>query len=87
MKEKIFEISTKNLKVRPFSNNIYAIIGITWRCNMEIDEFIENIDIKETSLKEAIARYATIKGDAGITLIEVIHVQTAYIDKLRSQLI
>jgi len=54
---------------------------------MEIDEFIKNIDIKETSLKETIARYATQKGSAGITLIEVIHVQTAYIDKLRSELL
>lgn len=45
---------------------------------MEIDQFIETINIKET-----IARHATLKGPNRITLIEVIHVQTAYIDKLR----
>lgn len=54
---------------------------------MEIDQFISTIDIKETSLKETIARFANIKGEKGVTLIEIIHVQTAYIDKLRSELI
>lgn len=54
---------------------------------MEIDDFIKTIDIKKTTLKETIANYATLKGSAGITLIEIIHVQTAYIDKLRSELL
>lgn len=54
---------------------------------MEIDQFIKTINIKETSLKETIARYATLKGPNGITLIEIIHVQTAYIDKLRLELL
>jgi hypothetical protein len=54
---------------------------------MEIDQFINTINVKETSLKETIARFATIKGTDGITLIEIIHVQTAYIDKLRSEIL
>lgn len=54
---------------------------------MEIDQFINTINIKETSLKETIARYANIKGASGITLIEIIHVQTAYIDRLRKELL
>lgn len=54
---------------------------------MEIDEFMSNIDIRQTSLKETVARYATEKGQEGMTLIEVIHLQTAYIDKLRNELL
>ena len=54
---------------------------------MEIDDFIKTIDIKKTSLKETVARYATLKEKHGLTLIDIIHVQTAYIDKLRKEIL
>ena len=53
-----------------------------------IDEFIKNIDVKTFSLKETINLFVLYKKeyelDEGITLPEVINVQTAYIDKLRT---
>lgn len=54
---------------------------------MEIDQFISSIDIRKTSLKETVAKYAQIKGAQGITLIEIINIQTAYIDKLRTKIL
>ena len=65
----------------------YAIIYLFGGVIMEIDEFMSNIDIRQTTLKETVARYATEKGQEGMTLIEVIHLQTAYIDKLRKELL
>ncbi|MDD2371106.1 MAG: hypothetical protein PHQ32_03795 [Firmicutes bacterium] len=54
---------------------------------MEIDDFINTIDVRTTSLKETVARFATLNEGGGITLIDIIHVQTAYIDKLRLELL
>ncbi|MCI0502854.1 MAG: hypothetical protein L0Y48_04675 [Fusobacteria bacterium] len=55
---------------------------------MNIDNFIADIDVKAFSLKETIGMYALYKREKdeseGITLIEIINVQTAYIDKLRN---
>ena len=52
-----------------------------------MDEFIRNIDIKAFSLKETIGLYSLYKKEnnlgEGITLLEVVNVQTAYIDQLR----
>ena len=53
-----------------------------------IDEFINNIDVKAFSLKETISLFALYKKEyqleEGITMVEVINLQTAYIDKLRT---
>lgn len=91
IKEKIIEIFgiSRNLVTITTITiiQVHAIIGLIRRCTMEIDQFISTIDIKETSLKETIAIFANIKGDSGITLIEIIHVQTAYIDKMRKELL
>ena len=52
-----------------------------------MDEFIRNIDIKAFSLKETIGLYSLYKKgnnlEEGIILLEIINVQTAYIDHLR----
>lgn len=58
---------------------------------MNIDEFINNIDVKEITLKETIGLYSLYKKEndleENITLVEVINVQTAYIDKLRKYIV
>ena len=54
---------------------------------MEIDTFINTIDVRTTSLKETVGRYAQLNEKEGLTLIDIIHVQTAYIDKLRLEIL
>lgn len=54
---------------------------------MDIDSFMETIEVANSSLKEAVVKYARTKGETTgetpVTLVEVLNVQTAYIDKLR----
>ena len=58
---------------------------------MDFDQFIAGVDIRQVSLKEAVGLYAMAKIEAGdgdsISLVEVLNVQTAYIDKLRLELL
>ena len=58
---------------------------------MDFDQFIAGVDIRKVSLKEAVGMYAMAKieagGDGNVTVVEVLNVQTAYIDKLRMELL
>ncbi len=57
---------------------------------MEIDDFIATIDIRQVSMKACVAMYVQEKSrlglGGGVTLAEVINLQTAYIDSLREAL-
>ena len=57
---------------------------------MDIDQFISGVDVRRTGLKEAIARYVLAKGestgDGSVSLVEILNLQTAYVDKLRLEL-
>lgn len=58
---------------------------------MEIDDFIRAIDVRTVSMKACVALYVQEKDrlglGAGVTLAEVINLQTAYIDRLRETLL
>lgn len=57
---------------------------------MEIDDFMKRIDVRRTGVKETVGAFAKAKMEEtgeGVSLIEVINLQGAYIDLLRKALL